>query len=134
MKRNAYFILVLSILLLYYGISGLFVELADNSGLIEAEGRIVALHERNAAKGAALHPVVTFRDESGKEITFTSKSGSNYFKNKVGEVIEVVYPEGFPEEARLKSSLSRGMSPVLFLLSGTVLFVIWFAEAYKNFK
>lgn len=134
MKRNVHFLLILSVLLLYYGVSGIFDEFSNRSSLIEAEGRIIALHEKNASKGAAFHPIVSFMDESGKEITFTSKSGSYFYKNQVGETIKVVYPEGSPGEARIKASAARSMGPAVMLLSGTVLFILWFAEAYKNFK
>ncbi len=135
MKRNVHFLLILSILLLYYGISGLSNEFNRNdSDLIETEGRIIALHEKNAGKGAAFHPIVTFRDEAGNEITFTSHAGSYFYKNQVGKNVKVVYSSGSPESARIKSSLSKDMSPVVLLLSGTVLFILWFAEVYENFK
>ena len=135
MKRNVHFLLILSTLLLYYGISGLSNEFTNkDSDLIEAEGRIVALHEKKPGKGAAFHPIVTFSDEAGNEMTFTSHAGSYFYKNQVGKNVKVVYPSGFPESARIKTSLSKDMSPVVLLLSGTVLFILWFAEVYKNFK
>ena len=134
MNRNAHFLLVLSILLLYYGVSGMFQELRNPGELIEAEGRIIALHEKSASKNAAFHPIVSFMDETGNEVTFISREGSIFYKNQVGKSIKVVYPAGYPAEARIKSSVSRGIGPVVFLLSGTVLFILWFAEAYKNFK
>jgi hypothetical protein len=135
MKRSVHFLLILSILLLYYGVSGLLNEFTrSESDLTDKEGRIVALHEKNPGKGAAVHPIVTFTDETGNEITFTSHSGSYFYKNRVGKTVKVVYPLGFPESVWIKSSLSKDISPVVSLLSGTVLFVLWFAEAYKNFR
>ena len=134
MKRNVHFLLILSILLLYYGVSGLISEFTrSNSDLIEVEGKIIALHEKNAGKGAAFHPIVTFPDETGNEITFTSHYGSYFYKNQVGKTVKVVYPSGSPESAWIKSFLSKDISPVVSLLSGTVLFILWFAEVYKDF-
>lgn len=133
MKRNVHFLLIVSIFLLYYGISGLYREFGrDSVYIIETEGRIVGLHEKAPAKGAALHPIVTFLDESGNEVTFTSKVGSYFYKNRVGKTVKVQYPEGFPENAWIKSSASKGLSPVIFLLSGTILFILWYEDAYKK--
>lgn len=134
MKRNVHFMLILSMLLLYYGITGVYDQLSDNSDLIETEGRIIALLEKNPSKGAALHPIVSFSDEAGNELTFISRDGSNFYKSKVGEAVKVIYPSGYPEEARIKGSAAAGMAPGIFLISGTVLFILWFGEAYKNFK
>lgn len=135
MKRSAHFLIILSILLLYYGISGLLNEFThSDSGLIEVDGKIVAIHEKNPGKGAAVHPIVTFRDDTGNEITFISHSGSYFYKNQVGKTVKVVYPSGSSEDAWIKASLSKDISPVVSLLSGTVLFILWFAEVYRDFK
>ena len=135
MKRNTYYMLILSILLLYYGISGIVSEFSRNrSDLIETEGRIVSLYEKAPAKGAAFHPIVTFRDESGNEITFTSHKGSYSYKHQVGKTVKVTYPAGYPEDAWIKSSLSKDLSPVTFIIAGTALFMMWFSKVYKNFK
>lgn len=135
MKRNVHFLLIFSILLLYYGISGLYKELVrHDSYIIETEGRIIDLHEKAPAKGASLHPIITFRDAAGNEITFTSKAGSHFYKDQIGTTVKVQYQEGFPESAWIKSSTSKGLSPAIFLLSGTVLFILWFGGTYKKFS
>lgn len=131
MKRNASFLLFLSIILLYYGISGLVRDFGRNSTYtIEAQGKIIDIHEKAPSKGAALHPVIAFTDEAGNEIVFTSKAGSASYGDKIGETVTIQYPEGFPEEAWVKASAAGGISPVVLLLSGTVFFVFWFSDTY----
>jgi len=133
MKRNTIFMLITSIILLYYGISGIVREFSRiGTDLIETEGRIVSIHEKASAKGAAVHPVVTFRDEAGNEITFTSKTGSSSYKNQVGEIIKVTYPAGYPEDAWIKYSLAKNLSPAIFIIAGSVLFAMWYSKTYKS--
>lgn len=133
MKRNVHFLLILSVILLYYGISGLSREFGRFSDyMIETEGRIVGLHEKAPSKGAAVHPIVVFKDTSGNEITFTSKTGSPFYRSRVGKTVRVQYPEGFPDNAAIKASAYSGLSPVFLLLSGTALFILWFGDAYKS--
>lgn len=133
MKSSAHFLLLASIISLYYGISGLTSEFGRYSDyILEAEGTIIGLHEKAPSKGAAVHPIITFSDNAGNEISFTSRTGSPYYRKQVGKTVIVQYPEGFPDNAWIKNSRSGGLSPVMLLLSGTVLFMIWYGFAYKS--
>lgn len=133
MKSSVHFLLLASIISLYYGISGLTREFGQYSEyIIETEGTIIGIHEKAPSKGAAVHPIITFSDNAGDEITFISKIGSPYYLKQVGRTIMIQYPEGFPDNAWIKDSASGGLSPVMLLLTGTVLFIIWYGTAYKN--
>lgn len=133
MKSSVHFLLLASIISLYYGISGLTRDLGRYSDyVLEAEGTIVGIHEKAPSKGAAVHPIITFTDNSGDEITFISGIGSPYYRKQVGKTVNIQYPEGFPDNAWIRDSASGGLSPVMLLLSGTVLFIIWYGIACKS--
>ncbi len=133
MKSSVHFLLLASIISLYYGISGLTREFGRYSEYtLEAEGTIIGIHEKAPSKGAAVHPIITFRDITGNEITFISGAGSPYYLKQVGRTIMIQYPEGFPDKAWIKDSSSGGLSPSMLLLTGTVLFIIWYGITYKS--
>ncbi len=72
-------------------------------------------------------PVVAFDTQAGKAIKFTSSTGSNPPSYSVGEVVEILYQENSPEQAKINSFFSLwGLSTILGGM-GSVFFLVGFS-------
>ena len=96
-------------------------ELQFVLGSRTASGTVVDLKP----SGSVYDPVIRFTTADGRQVTFTDPQGSNPPSNKVGETVQVIYPAGAPQEARLNSFLDFWLSPLaltvfgaFFLISG----------------
>jgi len=78
-------------------------------------------------------PVVSFDTPEGERIRFMSLTRSTWRAPKVGDAVRVIYPLGFPQEARIdprsirwtRLGIALGAAVVLMLLGG---YVAWYAR------
>lgn len=70
------------------------------------------------------NPVVEFKTQSGRLVKFTSSFGSNPPSYSEGEVVEVIYQETSPEQARIKDFFSLWGVSIIFGGIGFVFFLI----------
>lgn len=99
-------------------------------------GTVVALREDQRKpvstfeepEGVTFTPIVTFRDERGREHRFASAGGSNPPSQDVGEQVEVVYDPDDPADAELAGFWSLWLGPLLLgtltlaMLGGAAIF------------
>ncbi len=69
----------------------------------EAPGRVVALEERSDSDGSSYAPEVEFTTEDGEAIRFVDSLGSNPPSYEPGDDVRVLYPNGNPRDATIRS-------------------------------
>lgn len=96
-----------------------------------AEGKVVAIEEHGTSGERYYHPVVEFTTRDGARERFVSSFGSRPAAYDVGESVTVLYPEGSPREAKIKSFWSLWLGVVIagglgavFVLMALVFFVV----------
>lgn len=91
-----------------------------------ANGTVVDLVESYSSDSTTYKPVVEFKTINNQFITFTSSTGSNPPSYHIGEVVDVVYEQNFPNDAKIRSFFTLwGLATVLFSM-GLVFFSIGF--------
>ena len=83
----------------------------------------------NSSDSYTYRPVVQFTTQSGKEIEFTSSTGSNPASYSRGEKVEVLYQLESPEKAKINGFFSLwgaavivgGIGAIFFLIGGGML-------------
>lgn len=83
--------------------------------------------------GGSPRPVVSFETPEGERIRFTSLTRSTWRAPKMGDAVPVIYPIGFPQEARIdprairwtRVGIALAAALVLMLLGG---YVAWYAQ------
>ncbi|MEO8514157.1 MAG: DUF3592 domain-containing protein, partial [Ignavibacteria bacterium] len=70
----------------------------DGTSFVKAEGTVLRMREipANQDAGITWAPVIKFTDRSGAEHTFESTVSSDPPAYKVGDKVELLYPEGKP--------------------------------------
>jgi len=101
------------------------------SGASTTNGTVVKLVESVSDDSITYKPFVAFKSPGGKTIEFLSSSSSNPPCYSKGAVVEVLYQESDPEQAKINDFLSLwGLSTILgvlgfvFFCVGISLFVI----------
>lgn len=97
----------------------------------EAEGKVVDLETHGSSGERYYHPVVEFATPEGERYRFVSSFGSRPPAYDVGETVTVLYPQGSPREAKIKSfgslwlgtTIAAGIGAI-FLIIGTGLFLL----------
>ena len=69
------------------------------------------------------YPDIRYQTEDGKNITFTSSSGSYPSPYRKGDKVEILYDPENPLEARIMSFRSMWLFPVLFFGIGGILII-----------
>jgi hypothetical protein len=69
------------------------------------------------------YPVVRYQTKNGKNVTFTSSSGSYPAPYKRGDRVTILYDPENPRKARIKSFSSMWLAPILGFGIGGILFV-----------
>lgn len=82
----------------WYQDSRSFVDSAMVTG-----GTVVSFDLSTSSKSRVYRPVVRFRDRQGKEIEFTSASGSYPPDYEEGDAVEVLYLPNKPHEAEISA-------------------------------
>ncbi len=93
-------------------------------GSQEAEGMVVELETHGSSGERYYHPVVEFTTPEGERVRFVSSFGSRPPAYDVGESVTVLYPEGSPREAKIKSFWSLWLGTVIAGGLGVLFFVI----------
>ncbi len=97
---------------------------------IHAPGKIVQLDRQKDGKETAIYPVFSFVDQAGVTHVIRSRRGLTRSSTlvtgeyAVGDAVEVLYPAGDPESARLKDFFSMWGWPVIFGGGGLVLALV----------
>lgn len=94
---------------------------------VATEGTVVELVRSRSSDSTTYSPVVQFKTQGGSIVEFTSSSGSNPPSYSKGEVVEVLYQESSPEQAKINGFFSlRGASTILGGI-GSVFFLVGFS-------
>jgi len=92
-----------------------------------ATGEVVELVERNSSDSTTYAPAVRFTTADGREIRFVSSTSSSPPAYSAGERVEVLYPPGEPERARINAFFSLWGGAVILGGFGAVCFAIGLA-------
>lgn len=90
-------------------------------------GTVVELVRSRSSDSTTYRPVVEFKTPVGKLIEFTSSSGSNPPSYSKGEVVEVLYQEASPEQAKINGFFSLWGGAAIFGGLGAVFFIVGFS-------
>lgn len=90
---------------------------------IEAEGQIIGFQRLKVEHENRLRdnfvPIVEFRLESGKMVTFMGAVAERFWSNyQMGKAVIVVYDPGFPEDARINELAEIWFAPAMLFLIG----------------
>lgn len=67
-------------------------------------------HDRRSEDGATVYqPVFRFADKSGGFIEVRDKIYTPFPTPVIGEMVEIIYPEGYPEKARIPYPVFRAL-------------------------
>lgn len=101
----------------------------DGSSFVKAEGTVIGLREVKSPEdgGITWTPVIKFTDRSGAERTFESSVSSDPPAYNIGDKVELLYPEGKPEDVFVNSWLEKWFTPLMLGVAGLILFLcsIW---------
>lgn len=90
----------------------------------------IVRHDRRFEKGRTLYkPVFLFADQSGTFFEVRDKLYMPFPKPIIGEVIEITYPRGHPQNARIPYPVFRGLLygvlGYVFVMAGMELTGLW---------
>ena len=108
----------------YFIFSNTQVFLNDS---LKTEGIVVDLVRSRSSDSVTYRPVVEFKTNGGSIIEFMSSSGSNPPSYSMGEMVEVLYRENFPEKAKINSFFSIWGVPTIIGGIGFVFFLVGFS-------
>lgn len=103
-------------------------------GSISANGTVIAIDRSSSpgkkGKSPSYHPVISFTTESGEPIEFRSSTGRGKNTYTKGQIIEVLYQQAAPRQARMNSFFSlwgatlilAGLGAVFFALGYSIIF------------
>lgn len=101
----------------------------DGSVYVKTEGTVISMREVPPTQdaGETWTPTIKFKDRSGKERTFESNVSSDPPAYEIGEKVELLYPEGRPEDVFINSFLEKWFTPIMLGIGGLVMFIssIW---------
>ncbi len=103
----------------WYGSTSNFLKEA-----VKAEGAVVELVRSQSSDSTTYRPVVHFLSQDGRQIEFTSTSGSNPPSYTSGEKVEVLYLPSAPQDARINGFFSLWGGPVIVGGMGSLFFLI----------
>ncbi len=94
---------------------------------VSTNGTVVELVRSRSNDSITYSPIVNFHDKSGQLTEIISSSSSNppgYFK---GEVVEVLYQESFPKDAKINGFFALWGGAIILGAIGAVFFLIGFS-------
>lgn len=91
---------------------------------LTADGTVVELVRTRSTDSYTYKPVVEFKTRDGSLIEFTSSSSSNPPSYSQGEIVEVLYQESFPEQAKINGFFSLWGGPAIVGGLGSAFFLI----------
>lgn len=84
-------------------------------GAVKTSGTVVEVQRRQSSSddGPTYYPVVRFADAEGRDVTFTSSTGSNPPSHREGDRVEVLYDPRDPNDAEINSFFSLWFGPLM---------------------
>ena len=105
---------------------------------VTAEGTVVDLRESSSSNSSSSSimyaPVVSFKDDQGKTIEFTSSTSSNPPSYSTGEIVEVLYAPKTPQDAKIKGFFSIWLGAIILGGLGSVFAIIGFGFFINDVK
>lgn len=97
------------------------------SDALTAKGTVIELAHSTSSDSTTYKPVVVFKTKDGSLVEFTSSSGNNPPRYSKGEIVEVLYPEHMPKQARINGYFALwGMATIIGAM-GVIFFLIGFS-------
>lgn len=96
------------------------------SKAVSTEGTVTQLILSRSNDSTTYRPVVEFKTQNGRIVEFTSSTGSNPPSYSQGEVVEVLYQETSPQDAKINGFFSLWGGIAILGGLGSVFFVIGF--------
>jgi hypothetical protein len=98
---------------------------------ITTNGTVVELVRSRSSDSITYRPVVEFKTQGDRFIEFTSSSGSNPASYSKGEIVDVLYLESSPEQAKINSFFSLwggstilgGLGSLFFIVGLSIIFL-----------
>lgn len=91
---------------------------------LTTEGTVIELVRSRSSDSTTYRPVVEFKTQGGSRVEFTSSSGSNPPGYSKGEVVEVLYQESSPEQAKINGFFSLWGASTILGGIGSVFFLV----------
>ncbi|MCP4296677.1 MAG: DUF3592 domain-containing protein [Proteobacteria bacterium] len=94
---------------------------------LNTQGTVVAFESSESNDSVSYYPVVNFETHTGTLVEFTSSMGSNPPSYSEGEVVEILYQETHPNNAKIKGYFSLWGAATILGGMGTIFFFIGFS-------
>lgn len=96
------------------------------SEAIVTKGSVTQLIRSRSSDSTTYRPVVEFKTQNDRVVEFTSSTGSNPPSYSQGDVVEVLYQEDSPHEAKINGFFSLWGGTAILGGLGSVFFIIGF--------
>ena len=108
----------------------------DGSVYIKTEGTVVSMRlvPPTQDAGETWTPTIKFKDKNGKEFTFESNVSSDPPAYQIGEKVELLYPEGRPEDAFINSFMEKWFTPIMLGVGGIIMLLVSIWMIFTAFK
>jgi hypothetical protein len=108
----------------------------DGSVYVKTEATVISMREVPATQDAGITwaPVLKFKDKKGIEHTFESTVSSDPPAYETGEKVEVLYPEGKPEDVFINSFTEKWLTPILLGVAGLIMFIVNIWMVFTAFR
>lgn len=91
------------------------------AGAAKADGTVIDLVASGSGDSSPTYrPTVRFTAADGKEITFTSSTGSSPPSHREGDTVRVLYEPGLPQHAEIDSFFDLWLAPLIAGIFGVV--------------
>ncbi|MEY4744400.1 MAG: hypothetical protein RL272_345 [Candidatus Parcubacteria bacterium] len=92
------------------------------AGAARTQGTVIAVEAGSSGGDSSptYHPTVRFTDAGGKEVTFTSSTGTNPPSHREGDSVTVLYEPGRPQHAEIDSFVDIWLAPLIAGVFGVV--------------
>jgi hypothetical protein len=103
---------------------------------LKGHGEVIRLeyHRSSNGSGGTYYPVVRYTTQDGKEIEFTSSSGSNPASYEEGEKVNVMYNPKNPQEVSLPDFFSQWGAALIVGFIGAVFGSVGFGFGFYELK
>lgn len=108
----------------------------DGSVYVKTEGTVVSMRlvPPTQDAGDTWTPTIKFKDQNGKEHTFESNVSSDPPAYHIGEKVELLYPEGRPEDAFINSFMEKWFTPIMLGIAGLIMFIVSIWMIFTGFR
>lgn len=108
----------------------------DGSLYVKSEGTVISMREVPSTEdaGETWAPIIKFKDSNGREHTFESNVSSDPPAYHIGEKVELLYPQGKPEDVFINSFTEKWLTPILLGVAGLVMFILSIWMIFTGFR